>query len=103
MPFLKNIGLKTKKGGVLSALSVTLSSIASGSSGYFTSSAGVLYTGASVNTPSNVNYQVTASGGTQPYTIQWSSSIAYPGGYATAENQSSFTWQHMLVNKTNGR
>lgn len=91
MPFLKNIGLKSKKGGNQSGLSITLNAIASGSSGYFTSSNGVLYTGASVNTPSNVTYQVTASGGTQPYTIQWSSSIAWAGGYATADNLSSFT------------
>lgn len=91
MPFLKNIGLKSKKGGNQSGLSITLNAIASGSSGYFTSSNGVLYTGASVTTPSNVTYQVTASGGTPSYTIQWSSSIAYPGGYATADNLSSFT------------
>lgn len=91
MPFIKNISLKRKKNVVQSGITISLAATATGSSGYFTSSNSVLYTGASVNTPSDITYTVAVAGGTPPYNIQWSASLAYASGYSPGDNQSSIT------------
>jgi hypothetical protein len=91
MPFVKNISLKRNKKIAQGGITISLAATATGSSGYFTSSNSVLYTGASVNTPSNITYTVVVAGGTPPYNIQWSASLAYSTGYSPGDNQSSIT------------
>lgn len=104
MPFLKNIGLKSKKGGAAAApeMSVSIIATATGSAGYYTSSiiGGInrIYTGACDFDPHYINITFSTSsvvGGTAPYVTKWTSSMSYyPPGYTIGTETGSFTGKY---------
>lgn len=103
MPFLKNIGLKSKKGAAAAPeMSVSIIATATGSAGYYTSSIidGInrIYTGACDFDPHYINITFSTSsvvGGTAPYVTKWTSSMLYyPPGYTSGTETGSFTGKY---------
>lgn len=115
MPFLKNIGIQSKKVTNITPsepMSFAITATATGSAGYFTSSMNIIRAGASLLTPVNVTFSSSVNGGTPPYSITWTSSLGvYPTGYTAGTNTSSFTgilyagnsdtWTATVVDSTN--
>lgn len=102
MPFLKNIGLKAKKGGgAVTGMSVgAITATATGSAGFFTSSiiGGInrIYSGATGYDPNEIYITLSTSsvtGGTPPYSSKWTSSKeSYtPPGYTEGTVTGSMT------------
>lgn len=106
MPFMKDISVRASKEVQAQQLTVSITSFATGSAGYFTSSASGSYEfiagGATAITPVTMTISASVQNGTAPYLVSWTSSYgessAYPFGIN--RNSSSLTYDQYSLQDT---